>query len=127
MNSSEEAKFMKKGIGDWISANTHVIQVSEDTFEVATIEIDSYGDTIYCFVTKKDDLYQISDGGRMLFKLDPGETDPELYQTAEEIAIGAGFDFDEKACEISVTTDKDSLIQAIVKLSQLQIAISYLG
>ncbi|GAA3628695.1 DUF1828 domain-containing protein [Lactobacillus hamsteri] len=127
MNSSGEAKFMKKGIGDWISDHTHIIQVSEDTFEVATTEIDAYGDTIYCFVTKKDNWYQISDGGRILFKLDPGETDPELYQTAEEIAIGAGFDFDEKVCEISVTTEKENLVQAIVKLSQLQIAISYLG
>ena len=62
-----------------------------------------------------------------MFKLDPGETDRELYQTGMEVAIGAGFDFDEDTCEISVTTDKENLAQAIIRLAQLQVAISYLG
>lgn len=122
-----KAEFIQSELGNWVARNAAVIPVSSDTFEVATTEIDSYGDTIYCFVKQVDNLYQISDEGRMLFKLDPGASDQELYETAEAIAIGAGFDYDEKHCEISVTTDQDNLAQAIVKLSQLQLAISYLG
>lgn len=127
INNADDIKFIKNGIGNWISENTQIISISDDTYEIATTEIDSYGDTIYCFVKKMEDLYQIGDEGRILFKLDPGADDVDLYRTAEEIAIGAGFDFDEETCEISVTTDKDNLVQAIIKLSQLQIAISYLG
>ena len=44
-----------------------------------------------------------------------------------EVALGAGFDFDDDTCEISVTTDKENLAQAIIRLAQLQVAISYLG
>lgn len=124
---NEEVNNIRRQVGEWVSRNTAVVQVSEDTFEVATTEIDSYGDTIYCFVKKVGNLYQISDEGHILFKIDPGATDIELYETAENIAIGAGFDFDEAACEISVTTDEENLAQAINKLSQLQVAISYLG
>ncbi len=127
MDARKETELIKRDVASWISAHTQVTAVSSDTLEVATTQIDAYGDTIYCFVKKNDDQYQISDEGNMLFKLDPGETDPELYSTAEDIAIGAGFDFDEKSATISVITDQDNLAQAIVKLAQLQLAISYLG
>lgn len=122
-----EISNLKQEIAAWVAQNTGIVAVSSDTYEVATTEIDAYGDTVYCFVKKDDKWYEISDEGRILFKLDPGETDMELYQTAEQIAIGAGFDFDEKDCSISVTTDQENLAQAIFKLAQLQVAISYLG
>lgn len=124
---NSEIKFIKQGIGSWISEHTEVTAVSADTVEVATTEIDAYGDTIYCFVKKCRNKFQISDEGRILFKLDPGQLDTELYQTAEEIALGVGFDFAEDDCSISVVTTRENLVQAIVKLAQLQLAISYLG
>lgn len=118
---------LKNNIGAWIAEHTQIERLSDDTFEIATTEIDSYGDTIYCFLEKTGDYYRISDEGNILFKLDPGETDENLYRTAEKIAIGAGFDFDESSCEISVLADKESVAQAVIKLAQLQIAVSYLG
>lgn len=127
MKINDEADFIKKEIGSWVSNHTDTVPVDENTVEIATTEIDAYGDTIYCFVETVDQQYRISDDGHILFKLDPGETDQELYSTAEEIAIGAGFDFDEKTCTISVTTTKDNIAQAVIKLAQLQLAISYLG
>lgn len=122
-----EAQTLKSEIAAWVRRQTQVVAVSKDTFEVATNEIDAYGDTIYCFVKKEGANYQISDEGNILFKLDPGQEDRDLYQTAAEIAIGAGFDFDKQTCSISVMTDEQDRAQAIVKLAQLQIAISYLG
>lgn len=127
MKINDDANLIKKEIGNWVSSHTETIPVDKGTIEIATTEIDAYGDTIYCFVEKEKQTYRISDDGHILFKLDPGETDRELYSTAEEIAIGAGFDFDEKTCTISVTTTKDNIAQAVIKLAQLQLAISYLG
>ncbi|RVU70663.1 MULTISPECIES: DUF1828 domain-containing protein [Lactobacillus] len=123
----ELAVQIKSDIGNWVTEHTEVVRVSEDSYEVATTQIDAYGDTVYCFVQEVGSLYQVSDDSHILFKLDPGQTDPELYQTAENVALGAGFDFDEKTCTISVTTDEDSLAQAVIRLAQLQVAISYLG
>lgn len=122
-----EEDYIKQGIGKWVSTHTGVVRVSDDTIEVATTQIDSYGDTVYCFVKKIDDYYEVSDDSHILFKIDPGETDPELYQTGEQIALGAGFEFDEDSSEIFVTVEKKDLAQAIVRLAQLQVAISYLG
>ena len=119
--------FIKNGIGEWVSAHTQVEQVGNNTWSIATTQIDAYGDTVYCFVEKTGDLYKIGDDSHILFKLDPGETDRELYQTEMEVTLGAGFDFDDDTCEISVTTDKENLAQAIIRLAQLQVAISYLG
>lgn len=127
MNKELKAEKLKEDIGNWVSQHTGVIKVAEDTYEVATTQIDSYGDTVYCFITKVGDYYEVSDDGRLLFKLDPGETNPELYETGEEIALGAGFDFDDETCSISVTTDEENLAQATIRLAQLQVAISYLG
>ena len=55
------------------------------------------------------------------------EEDKELYETAEDIALGSGYEFDEKHCEIFVDVDRKSVAQAAMKLAQLQVAISYLG
>lgn len=122
-----EEKYIKQGIGEWVAGHTGVVQVDADTFEVATTQIDSYGDTVYCFVKKVDDYYEVSDDSHILFKIDPGETDLDLYQTGEQIALGAGFEFDESSSEIFVTVEKKDLAQAIIRLAQLQVAISYLG
>lgn len=127
MNLKIKKEELKEGIGAWIAAHTEVAIVSEDTAEVMTTEIDSYGDSIYCFVQEKDGGYVVSDDGNLLFKLDPGATDQELYQTAEDIALGAGFEFDQTHSMIYVQTDKKDVAQAIIKLAQLQLAISYLG
>ena len=120
-------KELKLLLANWFIRNTGFIKVSEDTYEIATTEIDSYGDTVYCFVTKKDNLYEISDDGRLLFKLDPGMQNSELIATAKDIVIGSGYDFNPDNAMISVMTDKENLPQAIIRLSQLQVAISYLN
>lgn len=121
------SNFLKSEIGKWIENHTNVIEIDKKNWEIGTIEIDSYGDTIYCFVSKENNYYKVSDDGRLLFKLDPGQEDKDLYQTAEEIVLGAGFDFDTETCEISILSDFENLAQAIQKLSQLQVAISYLN
>lgn len=127
MTLTNEIEEIKNGISQWIEDNTQIIAISSDTLEVATTQIDSFGDTIYCFVKRNaDNTYNISDEGRILFKLDPSAKEKELYQTAKAIAIGAGFNFMDNSSEISVTTDKDNIAMAIIKLSQLQVAISYL-
>lgn len=125
-DTSNEIKFVKNAIGNWVSDHTEIEAMSADTLEVATTEIDAYGDTVYCFIQKIDDTYKIGDDGHILFKLDPGVTDTDLYQTAEEIALGAGFEFDQSSAEISVQTAKVDIAQAVEKLAQLQVAISYL-
>lgn len=127
MQIEKEANWFKQEIGRWVNSHTAAVVIDQNTLEIATTEIDAYGDTIYCFVEKQNQTYRISDDSHILFKLDPGETDPELYSTAEDIAIGAGFDFDKKTCAISVTTTKENVAQAVIKLAQLQLAISYLG
>ncbi|WEV37815.1 DUF1828 domain-containing protein [Lactobacillus sp. ESL0677] len=118
---------LKQAIGDWIANHTGIIAVSSDTWEVATTAIDSYGDTVYCFVQQVGEDYLVTDDGRILFKLDPGISDADLFETTAEIALGAGYDFNEKTCEISVQVKQENLAQAIIKLAQLQVAISYLG
>ncbi|WEV51943.1 DUF1828 domain-containing protein [Lactobacillus sp. ESL0731] len=118
---------LKQAIGDWIASHTGVTAVSSDTWEVATTAIDSYGDTVYCFVQQVGEDYLVTDDGRILFKLDPGISDTDLFETTAEIALGAGYDFNEENCEISIQVKQENLAQAIIKLAQLQVAISYLG
>lgn len=123
----DNGKFIKQGIGNWVAEHTGVVSVGDNTVEVATTQIDSYGDTVYCFVKDMGDYYQVSDDGRLLFKLDPGQTDTDLYQTGQEIVLGAGFGFEEDTCTIFVDVDKENVAQAVIRLAQLQVAISYLG
>lgn len=126
MHIDRESQAVKNEIGAWLKEHTQIVPVSADTLEVATTEIDAYGDTVYCFVQKIGSRYRVSDGGNMLFKLDPGQEDQDLYQTAADIALGAGFDFDDQSCTISILTSPSERAQAIIKLAQLQVAISYL-
>ncbi|CCI85405.1 Putative uncharacterized protein [Lactobacillus pasteurii DSM 23907 = CRBIP 24.76] len=114
-------------IGKWAQRNTGIVQFKDGGYAIATFEIDSFGDTIYVFVEKTEWGYRVGDDGRLLFKLDPGESNLDMYETAAEIALGAGYDFDEETCEIFVEVEEEDLAQAIMRLAQIQVAISYLG
>ena len=60
--------FIKNGIGEWVSTHTQVEQVANNTWSIATTQIDAYGDTVYCFVEKNGNLYKIGDDSHILFK-----------------------------------------------------------
>lgn len=123
----DETKALDREIGDYIAGNTKVIWVDNHTMQIATMMIDSYGDTVYVWVEEAEDHCRVSDGGRILFKLDPNSEDEELNETAKEIAIGSGYQFDDDHFEIYVDVDRKNVAQAAMKLAQLQVAISYLG
>lgn len=114
-------------IGNYVASQTKIVRVADHTLQIATMMIDSYGDTVYVWVEDDGDSCRVSDDGRILFKLDPGQEDEELYETAEDIALGSGYQFDEEHCEIYVDVDKKNVAQAAMKLAQLQVAISYLN
>lgn len=114
-------------IGDYVAKETKAIWVDDQTMQIATMMIDSYGDTVYAWVEEDGDVCRVSDDGRILFKLDPQAEDSELYETAEEIALGSGYQFDEEHCMIYVDVDRENVAQAVMKLALLQVAISYLG
>lgn len=118
---------LRSAIGEYSKENNVVIDLGQGSFEISSFFIDSYGDTVYCFVEPEGPYFKVSDDGRLLFKLDPGLEDQEFYQTAKEVIIGAGFDFDEETATISFITDQENLAQVIIKLAQLQVAVSYLG
>ena len=123
----DELKKINHEIGSYVAKVTKTIWVDDRTLQIATMMIDSYGDTVYVWVEEADDHCRVSDGGRILFKLDPNEEDKELYETGGDIALGSGYEFDEKHCEIFVDVDRKNVAQAAMKLAQLQVAISYLG
>lgn len=123
----DETKALDREIGDYVAKNTKVIWVDNHTRQIATMMIDSYGDTVYVWVEEAEDHCRVSDGGRILFKLDPNSEDEELNETAKEIAIGSGYQFDDDHFEIYVDVDRKNVAQAAMKLAQLQVAISYLG
>lgn len=118
---------LRTDIGNYVASQTNIVRVDKRTLQIATMMIDSYGDTVYVWVEEGEDHYRVSDDGRILFKLDPGQEDKELYDTAEDIALGSGYQFDEEHCEIYVDIDKKNVAQAAMKLAQLQVAISYLN
>ena len=123
----DKTKALDREIGDYVAENTKVIWVDNHTMQIATMMIDSYGDTVYVWVEEAEDHCRVSDGGRILFKLDPNSEDEELSETAKEIAIGSGYQFDDDHFEIYVDVDRKNVAQAAMKLAQLQVAISYLG
>lgn len=123
----DETKALDREISDYVAENTKVIWVDNHTMQIATMMIDSYGDTVYVWVEKAEDHCRVSDGGRILFKLDPNSEDKELNETAKEIVIGSGYQFDDDHFEIYVDVDRKNVAQAAMKLAQLQVAISYLG
>lgn len=119
---------LKLEIANWIIKNTGIVKLKDGDWEIATTQIDSFGDTVYCFISQNDSgSYRVSDDSHLLFKLDPGQTDTELYQTAEEIIIGSGYEYDQTNSEFYVDVDEENLAQAICRLAQIQVAISYLN
>lgn len=123
----DKIELLGQAIGNYVAKSTKTIWVDKKTMQIATMMIDAYGDTVYVWVEEDGDHCRVSDGGRILFKLDPNEEDHELNETAEEIAVGSGYEFDEYHFEIYVDVDQQNLAQAVMKLAQLQVAISYLG
>lgn len=117
---------LKKKSINWLENNLTFIEAG-DAIEVATPLIGAYGDTIYCWIEKVDGYWRISDDSYLLFKLDPNQEDFEFYADAADIAVGAGFEFDDESCEIFCEVeDEDEIPQALNDLAQLQIALTYL-
>mgnify|MGYP001229225281 CR=1 FL=1 len=118
---------LKKLIGEWVADHTEVVVTDDGEYEVATTEVDAYGDTIYVWVKPDGAGYRVGDDGRLLFKLDPGAEDAELMTTAEEIALGSGYEYNHETGEIFVMVTEKQLAGAIMRLALLQTAISYVG
>ena len=81
----DETKALDREIGDYVAENTKVIWVDNHTMQIATMMIDSYGDTVYVWVEEAENHCRVSDGGRILFKLDPNSEDKELNETAKKL------------------------------------------
>lgn len=111
---------------NWINKNIKFYRMDDRTIEVQTPLIDSFGQNIYCFIETIENGYRITEGGWLLFKLDPEQSDFEFIAAASEIAIGSGFDFDEKTNEIYQEVTKKEIPQYLNNLAQLQVAISFL-
>ena len=86
----DETKALDREIGDYVAENTKVIWVDNHTMQIATMMIDSYGDTVYVWVEEAEDHCRVSDGGRILFKLDPNSEDEELNDWIETITMPEG-------------------------------------
>ena len=123
----DETKALDREIGGYGAENTKVIWVDNHTMQIATMMIDSYGDTVYVWVEEAEAHCRVSDGGRILFKLDPNSEDKELNESVKGIAIGSGYQFADDHFELYVDVDRKNVAQAAMKLAQLQVAISYLG
>ena len=117
---------LKKKSMKWLEDNLNFVEAG-DAIEVATPLIGAYGDMIYCWIEKIDGYWRISDDGYLLFKLDPNQEDLDFYADAADVAVGAGFEFDDESCEIFCEVeDEDEIPQALNDLAQLQIALTYL-
>lgn len=127
MTKKEETEKLNMEIGAYVATETKTIWVDDHTMQIATIMVDAYGDTIYVWVEDHGDYCRVTDGGRILFKLDPNDEDEELNSTAEDIAVGSGYEFDSDHYEIYVDVDRENVAQVAMKLAQLEVAISYLG
>lgn len=123
----DKIKKIKIALANWLDEELLIVPWEKDNWEIKTIEPDAYGDDILLFLQQKKDQYLLGDDGRMLFKLDPGAQDQELYQTTQEIVLGSGYDFDAAHGVIFCQIGQEQLAGAIMRLSQLEVAISYLG
>lgn len=122
--ASEELK--KNGL-NWFAKSVKYIDAG-DAIEVVTPLVSAFGDNIYCWVEQVDGIWRVSDDGNLLFKLDPGQYNGQLYADVADIAVGAGFEFDEETCEIFCELQEvEELPQAISDLAQLQVSLTYLA
>ncbi|BDR60417.1 DUF1828 domain-containing protein [Lactobacillus xylocopicola] len=126
MTKEITAELVGKALNQWMTANTHVLELAPDTLEVATLARDAMGETVYCFVEARADHYEVSDDGRCLFKLDPSASDEALYQLAAGLAGDAGFHLNAANGVLSAMTEAAELLPKIVALAQLQVVISFL-
>lgn len=118
---------IKTAISDWVRQEVQIIPLATGEWEIKTIEPDAYGDDVLLFLKAEKDGFRLGDDGRLLFKFDPGAEEKELYENAANIAIGSGYDFDEDCCEIYCKAQTGALAGAIMRLAQLEVAISYLA
>lgn len=123
----DKIKKIKIDLANWLDEELLIIPWGKDNWEIKTIEPDAYGDDVLLFLQQKNNQYLLGDDGRMLFKLDPGAQDQELYHTAQEIVLGSGYAFDAAHGVIFCQIDPDQLAGVIMRLAQLEVAISYLG
>lgn len=110
----------------WLEDNIQFYRVGESTIEVETPLIDAFGQRIYCFIEQEDEDYRITDDSWIMYKLDPLCEDDEFQETATDIVLGSGFDIDEKSNEIFQICEEDEIPELLNKLSQLQVALSFL-
>ena len=118
----------KNALQLWVNNHTHVLLMDQNTLEVETIYRDSFNESVYCFVeiTAKE-KFIVSDDGRSLFKLDPSASDVDLIATIGDISLASEFDFNLQNGAISAKADRQTLIDTIMRLAQLQVNISYLN
>ncbi|QNQ80509.1 DUF1828 domain-containing protein [Lactobacillus sp. PV034] len=126
MTEDKELKEISQASFNWIKNNLEFYQMGESTIEGETPLIDAFGQKIYCFIEKIADGYRISDDSWLMYKLDPNQEDEEFYESAVDITVGSGFDFDEETNEIFQEVEQVDLPEMINNLAQLQVAISFL-
>ena len=119
---------LRKELAEWVATNTHILNFGPDTFEIETIFKDSFGESVYCFVEKIEfDKYNVTDDGRILFKLDPSASDEDLIATSEDFVTASGFSFNVENGVISCESDEQTLAEKVMQLGQLQANVSYLN
>lgn len=111
---------------NWLKNNLKFYRIGESTIEVETPLIDAFGQKIYCFIEKLDKGYRISDDGWLMYKIDPNQEDEDFYESAIDVAVGSGFDFDEDINEIFQDVELEDLPLMLNNLAQLEVAISFL-
>ncbi|MCX8722728.1 DUF1828 domain-containing protein [Lactobacillus sp. B4005] len=126
-NFANESQQLKKAIGSWVQDQTQICQIADNAWEIVTFVQDAMGESIYCFVEQKDDYFRVGDDGRTLFKIDPSASDQNLLDSAEELILADGFEYDANTGEIWAQADEESLVAVIMELVQLAAAISYLS
>ena len=62
----DELKKINHEIGSYVATGNQDNLGYDRTLQIATMMIDSYGDTVYVWVEEADDHCRVSDGGRIL-------------------------------------------------------------
>lgn len=119
---------LQKEIAEWFATNTHILNFGPDTLEIETIFRDSFGESVYCFVEKIEfDKYNVTDDGRILFKLDPSASDEDLIAACADLITASGFSFNVENGVISCECNEQTLAENIMQLGQLEANVSYLN
>ena len=119
---------LQKEIAEWVATNTHILNFGPDTLEIETIFKDSFGESVYCFVEKIEfDKYNVTDDGRILFKLDPSASDEDLIAACADLVTASGFSFNVENGVISCESDEQTLAEKVMQLGYLEVKVSYLN